>query len=264
LTEESEVTGSNSSRAEAIPRRVWLLEVEAEGAALAAFAPDASPTLPAADEEMPDIVELFAACAASGMFSGPGSDPTASAGVVVDASADPVARAKSWQLRLEGVDPGGFRVLRNLLEARGLDSFAIRPIGGDPGDFPDLEARLDYPGTWPRPRFGIHHERPHRPSQDRALRLVLASEPDDYALEGIYRDLDRWANLIVLGGYAPDGFDPARSGALPDLAYLHDPVTVEQGFGEAFIADEDAFNAAFNWAVRLDASGVQVREVVVR
>ena len=212
---------------------------------------------------MPDPVGLFAACASLGMFSGPKLDPSASSAVVTSTRFDPETTGQTWRLAVASVDPGAFKVLHNLLAARVLDGFEILNDGGENGPSTPLPITTVYAGVW-KPRFNARHDTPRRPSVCRGVSLVLVAPPEDPVLDAIYRALELWTNLVMLGGYAPDGIPPAKAGGLPDPAYLYDPVTIEQTFDEAFLSDEDAFNALFNWASRLDASGARVRELTVR
>jgi hypothetical protein len=106
--------------------------------------------------------------------------------------------------------------------------------------------------------FQVDKEEPTRASKNRGVLLSLRSPLDDAVADEIMAALDLWAELIVCGGYAEPGNEPAKSLAVPDWAVLYDEVSVSQSFSEGFFADEAAFNAVIDYARALAQRGVPV------
>ena len=74
------------------------------------------------------------------------------------------------------------------------------------------------------------------------------------------RDLDEPAPS---GRLSTSGSVASQSGAVPDLAFLLDPWTIEQAFTEAFFCDEAAFFAIMNWAYRFHSTGVPIVPITI-
>jgi hypothetical protein len=227
------------------------LVVSARGVDVELFEPNARPGVADPDRVMPDVVALFARCAQLGMFSGP-AGPVAEPVAVLGSQLERERRQQTWRLRVRELDPRALKVLWNLLAARDLEAFSIltaappadavrgvAPLTSPPAAYPLLSSSLS---------FALEHVVPARRMRDRGIRFFFARAPDDQVLEGYFAALGTWIELLLLGGYPPDGMPARQSGVIPELAFLYDPVTVEQAFPEAFVCHEDAWNAILNWA----------------
>jgi len=218
------------------------------------------------DLVMPDLIELFAHAARLGMWSGGASEPTESSAEVLASHHDPGQRKQTWHLRLNQVDRGGLRILYNLLTARTLDAISIR-TESQTGPEPRRVRMLDRPlARFPDPfkplPFQVDHAKPER-SKDRVVHIIFSSPLDESQTDHAYAALETWTNLLLLGAYPPPELSPRESGAVPDLAFLLDPWTIEQSFTEVFLCDEAAFVPIINWAYRFHATGVPIDRITI-
>lgn len=239
--------------------------VSIQGPDVELFEPDARPEPLDSDVVMPDVVALFVEAARLGMWSGGTGNPAESCGELLAFEHHAAQWQRTWRIRLTQIDRGGFRVLYNLLSARHLESISIqsdtwpdqpghvRLLEEPPARFPEL--------LTPAP-FRIDYVRPER-SKDRVVRIVFANPLDEAQTAGAYAAFEVWTRLLLLGAYPLPGMAPEASGAIPDLAFLLDPFTIEQSFTEAFLCDEAAFVALVNWATRLHLTGVPVDTVAI-
>jgi hypothetical protein len=242
------------------------LTIIAEGEDVELFERNVPPAMAGSDEVMPDIIELFVKLAELGMFCGRRYTPASSGATLLKTEFDRERKRQTWLIETRHVDPGAFKVLANLLLARRLDRISIRttsvsePAAGQETLFPAPPE--EYPGEPVLP-FALEHPSPHRAYRDRSIRIVFEREPQDSTLEQIYAVMDDWIRLLLLGSYPPESHAPSESGVIPDLAYLADPVTVDQSFAEAFICDEAAFVPIISWAVRLHSNVERIRKIVI-
>jgi hypothetical protein len=123
--------------------------------------------------------------------------------------------------------------------------------------------QLSYPGVVRPLPFALDVEPPLR-SKNRSIQIFFAAPLSDAVVDATLASFGLWSELLMLGGYPPDGASRAESGAIPDTPFLLDEVTIEQAFPEHFTADEAAFNAMINYAAAVHHSGVAVSEVFVR
>ena len=226
---------------------------------------------PAADESenaVPDVVELWVRAIRMGLLGGTSAAP-AHCAAAVEARPQAERGARRWMVRVDWVDWGAFRILRNLLLARELDRVAVttiaeddasrardpQPLELDATPFPQMPRNLPFP---------VERFDPVKASRDRSVHVVFASPVDDETCDAAVEALDLWAQLIVWGGYPVPGMDPRRSGALPDGAILYDEVTVVQTFKEAFAADDAAFQAVLSYAAALAGRGHAISQVALR
>jgi hypothetical protein len=240
------------------------LDVRVRGPEVLRFEPHAPP-----DEEAPrpDLGALVVRAARAGLLGGADAAPWSAAARVLDARFDLDERRASWRLLLDGVDPGAYRIIRNLLGSMDLDEAVVSTVEAQ-GARPDGRPRLDpgklaYPAVYRRLPFRVDVEPPLR-SKNRAVQIVFASRPADPVADATLAACALWADLVVLGGYPEDGVHPSRSGAMPDPPFLLDEVTVEQAFPELFAADDAAFNALVNHAAAVHHAGSAVSEVIIR
>jgi hypothetical protein len=240
------------------------LDIRARGRDVLRLEPYAPP-----DDEAPrpDLGALIVRAARAGLLGGAGAAPWSAAAKVLDARFDLDERRASWRLLLDGVDPGAYRIIRNLLGAMDLDE-AVIATAEIPGTRPDATPRLDlgklaYPAVFRRLPFRLEVEPPLR-SNNRSVQIVFASRPPDAVADATLAACDLWSELVVRGGYPEDGVHPSRSGAMPDPPFMFDEVTIEQAFPDLFAADDAAFNAIVNHAAAVHHAGVAVSEVLVR
>ena len=241
--------------------------VSIQGPDVELLEPNASADVEDPDLVIPDLVELFAQAARLGMWSGASSHPTESSAEVLASHHDPGQRKQTWHVRLNQIDRGGFRILYNLLTARTLDAISIQtgsPNGQEPLRGPMLECPpARFPDLFQPLPFKVDYAEPERSTKDRVVRIIFASPLDEPQTERAYAALETWTNLLLLGGYPPPELPPRESGAVPDLAFLLDPWTIEQAFTEVFLCDEAAFVAIVNWAHRFHATGALIDRVII-
>jgi hypothetical protein len=186
---------------------------------------------------------------------------------VIDTAFDLAACRARWRISLGGIDAGAFRIICNLLRTMDLEKalMATVEVPGAHLDqvIPLQPERLSYPGVVRPLPFALDVEPPLR-SKNRCIQIVFAGPPSDAVVDATLATFGLWSELLMLGGYPPNGVSPAGSGAMPDTPFLLDEVTIEQAFPEHFAADEAAFNAMVNYAAAVHHSGVVVSEVFVR
>lgn len=207
------------------------LWIEAEGPGLALFAAHAAPEVDP-DEVTPDPLEWLAGMIADGWFG------TLPALTLHQTQFDPTGPRQIWQVTAQNLAPGLWRILANLLVARGLTRLSLRSEGA--ASDCDLSA-LPYPLPPRATLFTLDHQTPDLAERERWLELELAAPPDDASLNRLYAIMDRWVRLLALGAYPRPGHSPRDAGILPELAVLTAPTLLFQGIEIAFACDEAAF-----------------------
>jgi len=264
-SEEDQVVSAPSVAFNVVDIPSQEVTVSIQGPDVALFEPDARPEPLDPDLVIPDVVALFVDAARLGMWSGGAEHPAASSAEVLAVEHHVARWQRTWRIRLTEIDRGGFRVLYNLLRARHLESISIQSE-----ELPDQGGRVHlleepparFPELFEPAPFTIDYVSPER-SKDRVVRIVFASPLDEAETEKAYAALEVWTRLLLLGAYPLPGMAPEASGAIPDLAFLLDPWTIEQSFTELFLCDEAAFVAVVNWATRLHLTGVLVEAVAI-
>ena len=215
--------------------------LSAVGPGVALMAQNADPATTDPDEITPDPVAYVADCVAAGFFQG--HDPQRPAALTVGESRYDAARSRhDWVLEAQNIPAGLYRVLANLLLARGLTGLAFRPV-----DTPAPEARafdlrhLSYPQVPRDLRFKLDYARPDKAGSDRFLEVDFRAPPDDPALEASYAMLERWGILAALGAYPRRDQSPRVSGLFPELAHLIGSATLLQDLSAGFACDEAVF-----------------------
>lgn len=215
------------------------LWIEAEGPGLSLFAANAAPGADP-DEVTPDPLDWLAGMIADGWFGPPPSGPPSGPPALIlhQTHFDATGPRQIWQVTAQNLAPGLWRILANLLVARGLTRLSLRSEGA--ASDCDLSA-LPYP---PPPRatlFTLDHQTPDLAERERWLELELAAPPDEASLARLYAIMDRWVRLLALGAYPRARHSPRDAGILPDLAVLTAPTLLFQGIEIAFACDEAAF-----------------------
>ena len=205
------------------------------------------------EEIKPDVIRVFTDCASLGMFCGAVNDPARSSARILASEADIEKREQIWRVELQAVDPGGSRVLLNVLRSMELESIEVASLEDPAGaarEAPMIDTMtVAYPGV-PEPlAFSVDYEPPERSGQPRAVQLIFTREPEEVLVERACSAFEKWSLLLMLGGYAPADLEPQESTVLPDIPFQYDAFTVEQSF-ELFLSDETAFGAIVNWARR--------------
>jgi len=240
------------------------LAIQIQGCEVGRMQPHAPP---AEEAPRPELGDLIVRAARAGLFAGASASAWAATAQVIDTTFDLAARRARWRISLAGIDAGAFRIIWNLLRSMDLEE-ALMATVEMPGAQLDQVAplypeRLSYPGVVRPLPFALDVEAPLR-SKNRSIQIVFAAPPSEAAVDAILATFELWSELLILGGYPPEGVSPAESGAMPDPPFLLDEVTIEQAFSEHFAADEAAFNAMINHAAAVHYSGVVVSEVIVR
>lgn len=216
------------------------------------------------EEVMPDLVKLLCQCINYGMFSGNSYHPETSHAKLLHANFSADTNTQHWRFEIKHVDIGVLRVLLNMLSAREVDSLSIHSINANiksQAKSIDID-NIDYPAHYGSLPFIVEHDTPEFAKDDRILQISFQNELTPQELESIYIILQQWVNLLLLGGFAPDDLPAIRSGTVPDLAFLFDPLTIEQSFSEIFSCDEAAFNAILNWCVKLNPQ-IKVNKITI-
>jgi len=87
--------------------------------------------------------------------------------------------------------------------------------------------RLSHPGVVQPLPFALDVEAPLC-SKNRSIQIVFAAPPSEAAVDAILATFGLWSELLMLGGYPPEGASPAESGAMPETPFLLDEVTIER------------------------------------
>lgn len=207
--------------------------------------------------EVPDPVDAFVAAAQAHMLGASSVEPWTSTATLISRQTHAKQPELSYQLRVQNLAPGAFRVLVNLLLARVPVSVEIETQSTEGlAGAADLDlAALAYPKAHEPLPFAVQYEAPSHSSSGRFVHMQLADTPPADVLEEIYAGFDTWSRLLIFGGYAADDSKAWRSSCDPDPAFLLDPHTVERGFPNAFLCDDDAYAAVVNWAHCLHRAG---------
>ena len=211
------------------------LWIEAEGPGVTVFAANAALGI-APEEVTPDPLVWLAEMIAAGWFlPGPSGAPALR---LIDTRFDPGGPRQVWQVAAQNMSPGLWRILANLLVARGMTRISLRSEGA--ASDCDLTA-LPYPAAPRATLFTLDYQTPDLAERERWIALDLAAPPDEGSLMRLYAVLDRWVRLLALGAYPRPGQSPRDAGILPDLAVLTEPCRLFQGIDIAFACDEAAF-----------------------
>ena len=215
--------------------------ISAVGPGVLALEQNADRAVIPSEEITPDPVVYVADCAAAGFFAG--DDPARPVQFAVTDSTFDAARSRhDWVVEAQNIPAGLYRILANILLARGLTGLAFRPV-----DTPAPEARafdlrhLSYPTIARELRFRLDYEPPFKTGSDRYVEVDFRGPPDDPALEASYAMLDRWGDLAALGAYARRDQAPRASGLFADLAHLTGSATLLQDLSAGFACDEAVF-----------------------
>jgi hypothetical protein len=219
---------------------------------------------PAAEDAIPDPVELFVGALNQQMFPRPGEVGCVSGARMLNRTSDLARGAQSWRLRIEDAHPACLRVLLNLLAARDLGAVEVRGSTSAPQARRLDPASLPYPPARPRLPFVVEHEESIRAFRDRFIQIEFAHPPTDQSVDSVSAVLGLWCDLMLLGGYPPEDLDPRESGVLPDGPIVLDETTVQMAFPDAFQVDDAAFNCMLNHLYCVSQHGERVAVVRIR
>ncbi len=200
---------------------------------------------------LPDPVQLFVRAAQLGMFTNARSDPWQSTAEVLDSKVELDRRRQSWRIRVRNIDPRAGQVLANMLQARLLDRIVIKPdytLGAaqQPTSTPKI-SEWRFPHPHPSTSVAVDYQPSDRRSRERTVELVCKADVSEFA-ETIFSGLDKWATLLMLGGYPSSDMRPYESVAVAEPAFLLDPHTIQMNFPNIFLCDENCFAALVNYA----------------
>jgi len=240
------------------------LAINVHGPDVFLFACNRSKDDPAAQESLPDPVELFVVALNQQMFPRAGEARCLSRALILDRSTDLARGNQFWRLRIEDAHPACLRVLMNLLTARDLTTVEVRgSVSGPRAHRLDL-VNLPYPPARPRLPFVLEREESTRAFSDRLIQIEFSKPPSDQSVDSLSAVLGMWCDLLLLGGYPPADLDPRESGVLPDGPIVLDEITVQMAFPDAFQADDAAFNCMLNYLHCLRLEGESVALVRIR
>lgn len=219
------------------------------------------------DQVAPDPVELFSQFVDKG-FADRGDDGRSAPRLVIESSHfDPAALKQTWLLDVVELDAGFWRVLSNLLFARGVGSLSTRVVeagtGATPTSFGLAEA--PFPQTLPPREVHLDYTPPDEDDivRSRTLHLELAAQPEQTLVTRICDDLNVWIEVVCRSGFCPEDEEPENAGAIPAFAYALDPQTIAVEFEGAFRVDEACFASIASYVWRLHSEGVRAASIEV-
>jgi hypothetical protein len=240
------------------------LFIRVSGSDVVLLAPNRLKDDPDPRNVLPDPIELFARAVNQQMFPRMEPRSSPSSARILDRSTQLAQGEQTWRLRVEHAHASCLRILANLLYARDFESAVVQ------ASQPSLQARrldpaqLAYPPVQSSLPFAVEHEEVIRALRDRLIQVEFARQPDDATYEGLASTMELWCDLLLLGGYPPQGMHPREAGVLPEGPLLLDEVTIQLAFPEAFLTDEAAFNCLLNHLCHLDSSHNPVVRVRLR
>jgi hypothetical protein len=240
------------------------LAIDVSGPDVMLFACNRRKGDPAAEDAIPDPVELFVGALNQQMFPRPGEAGCVSSARILSSNADLSHSAQSWRLRIEDAHPACLRVLVNLLAARDLGAVEVRGSASAPQARRLDPTSLPYPPARPKLPFVVEREESIRAFRDRFIQIEFAHPPTDQSVDSVSAVLGLWCDLMLLGGFPPEDRDPRESGVLPDGPIVLDETTVQMAFPDAFQADDAAFNCMLNHLYCLSQHGERVALVRIR
>ncbi len=222
------------------PAQATTFRIVAQGPGVPLFEDNISTQPDDPFEVTPDPVAFLAACVAKGYFvpRDPGGPPPL---LQVDSAEFIEAKARqNWMVSATNLHPGMFKVLANMLVARGLTHLAFLAVP-DAVLAPNGPLDLPFPPLPKDMRFAVDYKRPQMTGRDRSVEIVFQAPPDDAVLDGLYAMLADWGKLALLGGYPRKGQSPLASGLVPEVALMTEPLVLLQSIDVAFACDEAAF-----------------------
>ena len=240
------------------------LSIQVSGSDVVLLAPNRLQDDPDPSNALPDPVELFAAAVNQQMF--PRTEPRSapSSARILERSTQLAQGEQTWRLRLDHAHASCLRILANLLRARDFDSAVVRASKPSQQAHSIDPTQLAYPPARTNLPFAVEHEEVIRALSDRLIQVEFARQPSDALYEGLSAVMELWCDLLLLGGYPPEGMHPREAGVLPEGPLLLDEVTIQLAFPEAFLADDAAFNGLLNHLCHLDPSHNPVVRVRLR
>lgn len=238
------------------------LLIEAHGEAVRYFEPNAKALgIDDPDDQVgPDPVLLWLRMAAAGFADHHVNGPPRVA--LLSSEFDHEQQLQRWFIEAENLDRGQLRIVRNLINARGVPAVSMvlegstQPLPLDELDFPACPApagvACDY--TPPDEDDIVRH---------RSLRIELAAAHDAALARRLCADLDVWIEVVCRSGWCPDDAEPADAGAMPCAAHALDSHTLAVDFDGYFRVDEACFDAISAYAHRLSAMDIQVASIAV-
>lgn len=253
---------SEAFRFEIDPMTVKTFDVLVEGSGVELIAGNTDPELLSdPDAVKPDPLTFMSDCVAAGFFvpADPAS-PTPNL-KVLQTQSDMAAMRQTWSVQATNLHPGVFRILANVLVALQVDRVAI--TSETPAAANDPTA-LPYPPLPQGVPFQIDYKRPDILGENRSIMITLNQPPSDDTLSGIYKMLETWWRIPLMGAYPDDDQSPLESGLMPEVAYLHTPTEIYQGIEIAFACDEAAFVSCVTALHLNPAIGSDVAKVTIR
>lgn len=238
------------------------LLIEARGEAARYFEPNAKALRIDDPDDLvgPDPVLLWLRMAAAGFADHPldGAPRVA----LLSSEFDPDQHLQRWFIEAENLDRGQLRIVRNMINARGVPEVAMG-LEGSAQPLP-LDV-LDFPACPPPPGVACDYTPPEADDivRHRSLRIELAAAHDAALARRLCADLDVWIEVVCRSGWCPDDAEPADAGAMPCAAYALDSHTLAVDFDGYFRADEACFDAISAYAHRLLAMDVPVASITI-
>jgi hypothetical protein len=96
------------------------------------------------------------------------------------------------------------------------------------------------------------------------LQVEFPTPPPDELVDSVSDVIKLWCDLLLLGGYPAEDFEPREAGVMAEGPLLYDEYTVQVAFPEVFQADDKAFDAMLNHLVCLTRLGTGIAKVRIR
>lgn len=212
---------------------------------------------------MPDVVERWVRAINVGLLGGSSAAPAQCKAELSTVRRSEDQLQQVWEVQVTLVDWGAFRVLKNLLLARNFERGSVRTVGSSNVRPEPLKlATLSFPVVSERLPFGMQ-----QPGEDDVFErtaVLCFAGASEATIDQAIETLDLWAELLMMGAYAPAKLDPKRSGSIPTGAILYDASSVAQSFEGPFLVDPAAFDAVVSYALALSARGAPVASVEFR
>ena len=216
--------------------------------------------LPAAhDAALRQACDVFAAAVNVGMLSGAGHDPARSSLEAVDGMVGAPGAREVWRYRGQHVDPGAFRVLRNMLTTHLPDTAAdlvleVRSPTAGAGRTLDWSAlsRVAFPAVFSRVPFELNDEVKDPPDREVIVRIEFQREVADDHAQRVVTGLEAWEGVVREYGFADPEAGAMRQRPPLELGEHHaaSPLSIEYGL-YWLNAPADAFNGIVNLLIRV-------------
>ena len=194
-----------------------------------------------------------------------GRFPPGSSSIVVDESASASSGLKR-RLRIQGIDPGAWRVILGSYLAASVRGFPLQRlelVSLNRLSADELSAQdafvIPYPEEPEELAFPVERSVLGSSYKNRLIRICFEEPPDDEVVRELISALLSWDQLLW-GGYPLEGQSPMQNATDASEVYLVDPLTVEHPL-PAFLGSDYAFDAVVCMAWWFHERGSRISRV---